>query len=519
MKPEDCYVPAGADPLTEAFAPGQKMPNHGRAAAGAQMLDKPFGEWAPRLFAARSCKPLALYVHVPFCRHRCLFCPFYQNRSSDSFSAFYADLLLRHLELVEDALGQGADCRPVDAVYFGGGTPSDLNAPDLARVLRKLKSLFAITEETEVTVEGRIRDFTPEKAKAWREAGANRFSLGLQSTDEALRRRLGRLAGREEILKVLNTLADTEAVLIVDLIFGLPGQTRELLLEDLRFLAEETRIDGLDLYELIQFPGSPLAKAVAEGRGSIGHPPERAERARMYGAAHEALAGYGFEHFTPQHWRRGQRERSIYNRLAKSNADILPIGSSAGGNLSRVSIMMERDIDAYAEQITAGSIPARCLAPSAPMTELERFKSRLSEAMERRQLPPLAAWPEKAHAWALPLLENWRQAGLIDPPHGDEEGFGLTMSGSYWAKTIQSLIMGCLAPAAPAQSGGHPAGMKGHPGGMGGHPGGTPPSGHTQGRPSGHPHGHFPVKMAPGEALHDGANSRRPGHAPAVREH
>ncbi|MGE9292652.1 MAG: radical SAM protein, partial [Puniceicoccales bacterium] len=331
----------------------------------------------------------------------------------------------------------------------------------------------------------RVRDFTVEKAQAWREAGANRFSLGLQSADEGLRRRLGRLAGREEILKVLNGLADTDAVLIVDLMFGLPGQDRDLLLEDLRFLAEETRIDGLDLYELIQFPNSPLAKAVEGGR--LGVPADRAGRAQLFGAAAEALAGYGFEHFTPQHWRRGTRERSVYNRLAKSNADILPIGSSAGGNLSRVSIMMERDIDTYAAAIEAGNIPARCLAPTGPMGSQERFKSNLSEFAEHLKLPPVDLWPEEAQAWAKPLLDNWREAGLIKHAASGEDAFPLTMAGSYWIKTMHSLLLGCLAPAeAGSPIAGHPhAGGGGHPGGM--PPGGMRPAMHGA---SGHPPGH-----------------------------
>lgn len=499
MKPEDCYVAKGADVWTEAFAGAEMRPTHGRTAAGARLLDKPFGEWAPRLFAQRSCKPLALYIHVPYCRHRCLFCPFYQNRSTESFSAYYADLLMRHLDLLEEALGRGADCRPVDAVFFGGGTPSDLSAPDLARVLKRLRALFAITDETEITVEGRIRDFTPEKAVLWREAGANRFSLGLQSTDVALRRRLGRLADRHEMLTVLNGLADTGAVLIVDLIFGLPGQTRELLLEDLRFLAQQTHIDGLDLYELIQFPNSPLARAVAEGRAGIGEPPDRAGRARMFAAAAEALAGYGFEHFTPQHWRRGTRERSVYNRLAKSNADILPIGSSAGGNLSRVSIMMERDIDAYAAQIHAGKIPARCLAPTEPISEQERFKTSLAEAAERLSVPTPSQWPLAARGWAAPLLENWTQVGLLEAPAPGEnaETLKMTPAGAYWAKVMQRLIIGCLSPASAESA---------HPGGSHPHGGGKPPHGHPGSCPSmpghiggSHPHtsGH---RSHPGEA-------------------
>jgi oxygen-independent coproporphyrinogen-3 oxidase len=273
-----------------------------------------------------------------------------------------------------------------------------------------------------------------------------------------------------------------------------------LLLEDLRFLAQQTHIDGLDLYELIQFPNSPLARAVAEGRAGIGEPPDRAGRARMFAAAAEALAGHGFEHFTPQHWRRGTRERSVYNRLAKSNADILPIGSSAGGNLSRVSIMMERDIDAYAAQIHAGTIPARCLAPTGPISEVERFKTTLAEAAERLSVPSPARWPQEARGWAASLLENWTQAGLLEAPAPEEGEAALKMTpaGAYWAKVMQRLIMACLSPTSPGS--GHPG--TGHP-----HGGVTSSHGHSGGSASmpGHPGGHAPQGSGhhgshPGEA-------------------
>ncbi|MGE9289449.1 MAG: radical SAM protein [Puniceicoccales bacterium] len=448
---EKCYLPVSANPWTDLFPGEASRPNHSRKAPGARPSVRPFGEWAREEFLSRKDKPLALYLHVPFCRHRCLFCPFYQNRTEDGFSAGYADRLVTHIERVAGMLGGAARRRPVDAVYCGGGTPSDLDTPDLARVLRSIQEHFAIVAETEITVEGRVRDFTWEKVQAWREAGANRFSLGLQTTDETLRRRLGRLAKREEILATLRTLSESEAILIVDLLFGLPGQTQEMLQEDLRFLAEETGIHGLDLYELIQFPHSPLAQAIQKGKPGFPPPPGKTERGPMFREAARTLGAHGFEHFTPQHWRRSPRERSVYNRMAKGDSDILPFGSSAGGNLGRTALMVERNLEAYAEQIDAGVLPVKALAPMGPESDRERFKNELAAAAENLELPRLEKWPEALRSEAPSLVQNWSQGGLLaETATQGSAPLTLTTAGAFWIKTMHKHLLGSLdlAPVA-----------------------------------------------------------------------
>ncbi len=464
MKVEDCYVREGADALTAAFEVPESAPPHGRGMGGPApvLITEPFQQWAGERFSARTSRPLNLYLHVPFCRHRCLFCPFYQNRVHEDFSAGYRDLLLREIHLMVEALGAQAKSRPVQSVFFGGGTPSDMEAEDLAEVLTALREGFLINDETEITVEGRVRGFSSEKAEAWVAAGANRFSLGLQSTEVLLRRRLGRLADRDEIKRTLTGLKATGALVIVDLMFGLPGQTEVSLREDVRFLAEETPIDGLDLYELIQFPGSPLAKAMANGTARLGEAADRKGRARMFGGAAHVLGEYGYEHFTPQHWRRTERERSVYNRLAKADADILPFGVSAGGSLDGISLQHERELTRFEERLNSGEFPFRAASP--PYSPVNRFRLKLAEAIEGRTLPPLAEWPKSAATWAPGLLRNWEQAGLLEKRRNRTTAPVLTLAGSFWAKHLQRLILGCLT--APSADGGHS---------QGGHPHGKPP--------------------------------------------
>lgn len=390
-------------------------------------------EWAPEQFCAGKGTPLCLYLHVPFCHHRCAFCPFFQNMTRPGFSSEYADWLVRDLEALHAALGEAVSSRLVDAVFVGGGTPSDMEADDLARVLRTVRRLFTVTKDTEITVEGRVRGFTPEKAWAWRIAGANRVSVGLQSTDTIIRTRLGRLADRQEVRAVLNGIADAGLVTIVDLIYGLPGQDVDSVCEDFRFLAEETLIDGLDFYALKTFPGSPMARAVE--RGALPPPADARRRADLYLAGVQALDHCGFEHFTPQHWRRSAREHSIYNRLAKNLGDLLPVGSSAGGRLGNVMLMGPRSIEAYAAAIESGQPGCQGMRLAS---QRSAFDDVLAQAVQARRLPSLDDWP---HADATPyarVLDNWAGAGLL---LGESDGgIRLTARGCYWFSTVEQRV-------------------------------------------------------------------------------
>src|SRR5690606_5646059 len=123
--------------------------------------------------------------------------------------------------------------------YVGGGTPSALSARDLARLLETARQRLPLAADCEITVEGRIIHFDGEKIDACIEAGANRISIGVQSFDTAVRRRQGRRTGKEEAIRFLADIRDRNRVaLVVDLLFGLPGQTEDVWREDLRIAAD-----------------------------------------------------------------------------------------------------------------------------------------------------------------------------------------------------------------------------------------------------------------------------------------
>lgn len=202
----------------------------------------------------------AAYVHVPYCESRCLYCGFFGGKYTVEAGAAYVAALTGEIERA--GAFDSVTSAPINALYLGGGTPTALRAEDLTLLLRTLEQTLPLANDCEITVEGRIHNFDDAKIEACLEAGVNRFSIGVQSFDTGIRRGLGRIAAKDTVCRRLEALAAyNEAAIIIDLIYGLPGQTLDDWAEDIRtFLA--LPLDGVDLYQLNIFPGSSLAKAM-----------------------------------------------------------------------------------------------------------------------------------------------------------------------------------------------------------------------------------------------------------------
>src|SRR5581483_6510551 len=140
----------------------------------------------------------SLYVHVPFCAHKCSYCAFYSEASSGDLVNRYVDALVRELELVAD------DLRP-RTIFFGGGTPSLLNLRQWETILRAMDRL-GLTPAAEWTVECNPATVSADKARLLRDHGVNRISMGVQSLDEQLLDRLGRIHSREMVFKSFDIL-------------------------------------------------------------------------------------------------------------------------------------------------------------------------------------------------------------------------------------------------------------------------------------------------------------------------
>ena len=176
------FARIGADPLRDAFAARRAvMPFRGGTPV---TEDETSAQW-DRLLDDEGCEGVAAgraaYLHVPFCVNHCLFCNFYRNAYTADQAARYADMLVAEIE--REAARPAIRARAIEAVYLGGGTPSALSAADLSRILTTVRRRLPLAPDCEITIEGRIIHFDPEKIDACLEAGANRISIGVQSFD------------------------------------------------------------------------------------------------------------------------------------------------------------------------------------------------------------------------------------------------------------------------------------------------------------------------------------------------
>ena len=203
----------------------------------------------------------SLYVHVPFCAHKCEYCAFYSEASSGELINRYVTALIRETELVAH------DLQP-RTIFFGGGTPSLLNLRQWEQILRAMERLNLLGAE-EFTVECSPATVSADKAKLLRDFGVNRISMGVQSLDENLLVRLGRIHSRDMVFKSFDTLRRAGFDnLNVDLMFAIPSQTMEIwraTLHEALALGSE----HLSSYEVIYEEDTPLYAQLQAGKFSV----------------------------------------------------------------------------------------------------------------------------------------------------------------------------------------------------------------------------------------------------------
>ena len=385
----------------------------------------------------------AAYVHLPYCESKCLYCGFFGGKYSPHKGATYLDALLWEIE-AETRYASTGDA-PIHALYLGGGTPTALTAEELSLLLKTLRQHLPLANDCEITVEGRIHNFGQEKMEACLEAGANRFSLGVQTFDTRMRRALGRFADKDTVIRHLETLASyNQAAVVIDLIYGLPGQTVADWEEDVRtFLA--LPLDGVDLYQLNVFPGSGLAQAIASGKIPPTVPLH--EQGEYFLAGVSLMQNARCSRLSMCHWGRTTRERNLYNPLAKTRADCLHFGSGAGGVLHGYFMFNESKPDAYMASCASGIKPVSMMMAPPPtlaltraiLSQMEVCRLHLGQLSAALSQTPLAQCGCDAATFFAPLLENWEQAGLV---HQAGDWVELTLAGQFWQANLTHALLG-----------------------------------------------------------------------------
>ncbi len=246
-----------------------------------------------------------LYIHIPFCERKCTYCNF-------NTTDFFADLAARYIEAVvqeihywgatlsdeknrlRDTHNFTGDQLAVDTIFFGGGTPSLVEAEQLARLIEACRTSFAVSPDAEVTIEINPATFSRQKIEGWRAGGINRASVGAQSFINAELIALSRTHDRNQVHQTLEALREAGFQnLSLDLIAGLPAQTKEDWTFNLR-QALEIRPEHLSLYLLEVKESTQLYAQIQRG---LRPPPDDDLAGEMYDIMSRATQDAGYEHY------------------------------------------------------------------------------------------------------------------------------------------------------------------------------------------------------------------------------
>jgi oxygen-independent coproporphyrinogen-3 oxidase len=293
-----------------------------------------------------------LYLHVPFCARRCSYCDFAIAVRREVPSEAYVSTVLREWALWQSdpAWQQSSDIR---TVYFGGGTPSRLSADAIGRLLERIGSDRPVSADAEITLEANPDDVTLGAAAAWRAAGVNRISLGVQSFDPRVLSWMHRVHTVDQIFRSVEAVREADfADLSVDVIFGLPRAQQRDWSRDLD-QAFSLEPEHVSLYGLTVEAHTPLGHWTSRGEVT---PVDDETYAAEFLAAHTALIAHGYEHYEVSNaGRPGHRAR--HNSAYWQRAPFIGLGPSAHSGLGRERRWNVRDWAAYERLVSAGKSP------------------------------------------------------------------------------------------------------------------------------------------------------------------
>ena len=333
--------------------------------------------------------PLGIYIHVPFCRSKCQYCDFYSLSSKDDkLMDGYLNAICNHIK----EAGALAPAYKVDTVYFGGGTPSFFGAEGMSTILTAVRRAFDVDNNAEITFEANPDSITDKLLKRLRAEGFNRVSLGIQTDDNELLRKLGRPHTFENAVTAYHRIRKAGFRNVsVDLMYGLPGQTlrawRETLEHVLTLNPEHISCYGLKVEE-----GTPLYEYKDYAKL-----PDDDAQADMYLAAIEMLKAYGYRQYEISNFAR-KGLYSKHNMKYWSGSEYLGFGPSASSDFAGKRFTLCRSVQEYISGIKnkgqiideVQEIPLRERAGEYLMLRLRTFNGINAEDYERNFLLPFA---------------------------------------------------------------------------------------------------------------------------------
>lgn len=327
----------------------------------------------------------ALYVHWPFCLSKCPYCDFNSHVRTKIDANAYLEALTRELEFMATKI----DGRRVfDSVFFGGGTPSLMPGEVVAKILERAESLFGFSPAIEITLEANPTSADATRFKAYKSAGVNRVSLGVQALNDADLKSLGRLHSVDEALRAVEMAQSIFARVSFDLIYARPNQTAESWSEELE-QALSFNCQHYSLYQLTFEEGTPFHAALA--RGSMKEL-DVESAALMFEYTQERMARAGRPSYEISNYA-APGEESRHNLVYWRYGDYVGVGPGAHGRLtlagSRIATETERQPERWLNQVTSagnGLAKWELIEPDQQQSEALLMGLRLSEGVDQDRM-------------------------------------------------------------------------------------------------------------------------------------
>jgi oxygen-independent coproporphyrinogen-3 oxidase len=308
--------------------------------------------------------PLSIYLHVPFCVHRCAYCDFNTYAGQEGLIPAYVDSLLREINFIHQSITNPQ--LPITTVFFGGGTPSLLSGPQLAAVMDALRAAFAFAPDLEATIEANPGTTSLDFLHQIRAAGINRISFGVQSANAD---ELHMLERAHDFFDVIHSIKwarqagfDRQSNGVnLDLIYGLPEQTLSSWKSTLQRIVD-LHPEHISAYALTLEHGTPFGRWSQRGLLPLPNPDLAAD---MYEFAEEFLAAHGYVHYEISNWAKFNSEFKIQNSefMCRHNLQYwrglpyLGLGAGAHGYANGVRYSNVLRIKTYLERFTNHQLP------------------------------------------------------------------------------------------------------------------------------------------------------------------
>ena len=372
-----------------------------------------------------------IYIHIPFCKTRCIYCDFYSTTHSELKSR-YIHALCKELQMRKEYL-QG---EPVETVYFGGGTPSQLAEEDFREVFETIRKYYGMEHCREITLEANPDDLTEEYTTMLQQLPFNRISMGIQTFDDATLKLLNRRHDAEQAVKAVHHCRRAGFNNIsIDLMYGIPEQTVDSFMQSLSFAASRAP-EHISLYALKIEDGTPFARR----RESLPLPDEDAEY-EMYMRAIDYLGTRGYKRYEISNFAKPGYE-SKHNLKYWHCDEYLGLGASAHSYFGRERFSATRVVRDYIDGIEIiGSdinIIASCdkIRSRESMDEYVMLGMRLDEGVNIRAFDERfgVSFKEKYGV----LLDEYIKDGFVEC---DGENYRFTSNGMFVSNYILSSVL------------------------------------------------------------------------------